>query len=350
MKSKGKKLFLRVCLALVFMLVLTGCEPRMIANGDMVEDEASKDKTEEVTTEEWSIDSLKEGVTTAIDTDTRYKALVPSKEDAEECIRYYGKKQRGKYSNPEVTEIELQMEKDYDVFAVNLGEMDIETAKDVERAFSYMYEEYPMLRGKLTNITLGNFKSSEHGKIAVTQDKEFVINKDYGICPYVVKHEIILGAGSFMNRKNLLKTCEEMVDAGHWPEKMDISALVAHELGHQVLNVIAMQEFGLTTPYYITEDNQDAYSMYLTDELAMNQTVPKKVLETAFAKWQENHEGDYEAFCAEISDYAIGRQPDGGISYPETFAEAVTDVYLNGENAADASKVICEVAKEMGED
>lgn len=343
---KNRRKYVAVILGMVWLIAMFGMAYYFLGTKKNV---VSQSLPKEATTKEWSIDSLKEGVTTAVDTDTRYKALVASKEDAEECIREYGKKQREKYSNPEVTEMELQMEQDYDIFAVNLGEIDVETAKDIERAFSYMYEEYPMLRGTLTNVSLGNFENTESGKIAVTQCNEFVINQEFAVCPYVIKHEIILGAGSFLNRKNLLKECEEMEKTGHWPKNMDISALVVHELGHQVLNIIAMQEFGLTTPYYITEDNQDAYSMYLTDLLSANQTVPKKVLETAFAKWQENHEGDYEAFCAEISDYAIGKQPDGGISYPETFAEGIADYYLNGENVADASKVICEVAKEMGE-
>ena len=319
----------------------------LIGNEDKEEGDPTGKELETAGEDEWSVDRLKAGFETAIQYDKQYKAYISSREEAERKIREYGEQQRELYSNPEVTEIEKQMEQDYGLFAVNLGEVDVETARDIERAFSYMYREYPLLQGTLTNVSLGNLEGFANGKIAVTQINEFIINEEFGVCPHVVKHEIILGAATFLNRENFLKTCERMTESGHWPENTDISSVVVHELGHQLLNAYAMRQFGLQDPYYITEENEDAYSAYLTDSLSSYQEIPKQVLNEAYERWESGHPGeDYTTFCKEISEYAVGTQTDGGISYPETFAEAIADIYLHGEDAADASRKIDEVIRE----
>lgn len=293
---------------------------------------------------EWSPEILKKDRVTAIDYSGKIYAYTASKKDARKEIVSYGKEQRKKYDNLKVREIELQMEKEFGIFAVNLGEMDEETAKDVMRAFSYMYETYPCLKGALTNVTLGNPDSFSDGKIAVTECREFVINGEFTVCPFVVKHEIVLFAPSFLQRETLLKKCRDGADSRYWPKNMEISAIVVHELGHQLLNAYAMKAFGFHDIYYITGENQEAYNLYITDSLSSRQTVPKAVLTKAYHAWEQTHAGeDYESFCRSISEYAAAIQKDGGISYTETFAEAITDVYLNKEHAADASKSIQEL-------
>ena len=100
--------------------------------------------------EQWNPGQMRRGLETAIEYEKTYSAYVPSGEKAEEAIRDYGVMQRKKYTSlPEVKEIELQMEETCGILAVNLGEMDVETAGDVERAFAYMYETYPELYGSL---------------------------------------------------------------------------------------------------------------------------------------------------------------------------------------------------------
>lgn len=293
-------------------------------------------------TENWSIENLREGLRTAIEYDKQYNSYISSVEQAQQAIKEYGVRQRENYSNPPVEKIELQMETDFDILAVNLGEIEEETAKDIQRAFAYMYEAYPQLKGTITNVSLGNFENAKAGNIAITQNTEFIIHEEFGRYPFVVKYEIILNAAKFMKREKLLKDCEYQVTTGYWPEGADISSIVVHELGHQLLNVIAMEQFGLEDACYITEKNGEAYSRYVTDSLSVNQEVAKEVLEAAYTIWREefHHTGTEAEFRSSISGYAKGEQADGGISYGETFAEAIADVYLNGEGAADASKAI----------
>lgn len=301
---------------------------------------ASKVSSEEE--QMWSPDSLKKGMVTAVEYDKQYDAYVASEQAARQAIVDYGVLQRQNYSNPEVEQIELQMERDYDIMSVNLGEMDVETAKDVNAAFAYMYQTYPTLQGTLTNLTIGNLENFSN--TALTQTREFIINGESGNCPFVIKREIILGAGKFLRRDRLLKTCEEQASIGHWPVNSNISSIVVHELGHHLMDVYTATKFGFEG-CYVTEENEDAYWKYYSDFLKMNQTVPQEVLQTAFERWvkEYGHEGSIEDFQASISEYARGIQTDGGISYSETVAEAVADVYLNGEQAADASRLIVEI-------
>ncbi len=335
----------QVC-AVLFFLILIVLSVVLCWKRFLVIQSREKNSTEQSTTEAWNPEQMREGLSTVIEYDKQYNRTVSSAEEAKELIRSYGETQRALYDNPKVKEIELQMEQDYGIFAVNLGEMDIETALDVEQAFSYMYETYPVLQGSLTNLTLGNFSKEKGSYVAKTHCREFVMNGDFFTRPTVVKYEIMLGAAKFRNRENLLKICENGVREGHWPEGMNISALVVHELGHHLQNVIAMKCFGLDNAYYITEENETAFSAYLTDNLKDNQSLAKEMDAAAYEIWrvQYGHTGTQEEFRGSISGYAKGIQADGGISYSETFAEAITDVYLHGDSACDASKAFLQMA------
>lgn len=292
----------------------------------------------------WSPDSLLKERKTVIDSKIVYSCYIKDIETAEKELRLSGEETRALYENEPVEKIEKEIEKEYGIYAVNLGEMDVETAKDIQRAVEYVYNRYPVIEGTLTNITLGNLDTSKSGIIAITRTREFMINETNGVAPFVMKHEIVLSAYSFLKREELLKTCREGAENGRWPQGMDISALVVHELGHQVLNAVAMAYYGYEHPYYVTEDTMDAFSFYITDSLAANQEIPKMVCNEAFEKWKTDYpKGSYEDFCNSISGYATGIQDDGGISYCETVAEAVTDIYLNGERASFASICVEEV-------
>ena len=340
--NRNKKLLFIACGLLLLISILAGMlifllSGKSVGNADGGEAEGA-----------WSARQLRKGLETAVEYDGKYNSYISSPEEARKAIREYGELQREKYSNPKVEEIELEMEKEFGLCAVNLGEMDEATAEDVRRAFSYMYETYPQLHGTLTNFTVGNFYGQSASYTALTRNQVFIIHEVDGEFPYVVKYEIILNAAKFFDRGKMLAECERQVADGYWPENTDISSIVVHELGHQLLNVYAMDQYGLEEAWYITEQNADAYSMYVTDSLADNQTVAAELEKRAYGLWQEayGNTGTVEQFRESISLYARGLQPDGGISYGETFAEAVADVYLNGENAADASRAMVEALEE----
>ncbi len=286
---------------------------------------------------------------TAIHYQVVYNMEITSVDMAAAAIAEEGRRQRANYDNPEVEAIEHRMEEEFGIFAVNLGEMSLETAEAVYDGFSYMYKKYPCLQGSLTNLTLGNMGNKTGGTMARTDRMAFVVNGDYGQCPFVEKYYIVLNARAFLDDEELEKTCRQLAESGYWPEGADVSSILVHELGHQLQNVIVQKKFGLKCPYYITEENVDAFSLYNTDRLSPGDNTTEKILNKAYERWQEvyGNRGEYEEFVRSISDYAMGDEKKGKYSASETFAEAVADVYLNGENAADASKAITEIIDEI---
>lgn len=278
-----------------------------------------------------------------------YNMEITSVQMAAEAIVEEGQRQRENYDNPQVERIELKMEEEFGIFAVNLGEMSLETAKAVYEGFSYMYEKYPCLQKTLTNLTLGNMGNRTGGTVALTDRMIFVVNGDYGNCPFVEKYCIVLNARVFLDDERLEKTCRNLAESGYWPKGANVSSILVHELGHQLQNVIVQKKFGLECPYYITEENLDAFSLYNTDRLSLEGNITEEILNRAYEMWREvyGNKGEYEEFVRSISEYAMGDEKEEKYSPSETFAEAVADVYLNGENAADASKAITKIIDEI---
>lgn len=279
---------------------------------------------------------------TAIDYQVVYNLKVDSKEKAMGAIKEEGRRQRDKYDNPDVKLIELKMEEEFGILAVNLGEISEETAWAVYEGFAYMYQTYPCLQDSLTNLTLGNMGNLTGGTVAMTDRMAFLVNGSPGNYPFVEKYMIVLNAREFLNEDKLNRVCERLSRSGYWPEGANISSLMVHELGHQLQNVVAWKEFGLKDPYYITAENGDAFGLFHTDRLSSTDNLTVKILEEAYEIWQQEYgkEGSYEDFVFSISRYAMGGEMSLDYLPSETFAEAFTDIYLNGEEAADASKAV----------
>lgn len=298
-------------------------------------------------TEEESSDGL--GPHTGIKHDQLYMGSVKDEETALSLIAQYGEMQRERYDNSLVKDIEDNLQAKYGITSVNLGELDIETAKDIERGISYMFDTYPIMKGSLNTFSLANLTGREGGYIALTQTADFIIENDEGI-PKVVRNEIILNANKWLNREQMLGMCKENVASGYWCENAtDPSKIIVHELGHQLLNVLRAKEYGFVSsidssvymPTLLNESNKEAYLQYYWAGTALNQDLEKGLMQDAYNEWKSSgNKGTEEDFRLSISKYANGTQSDGGISYHETFAEAIADVYCNGDNAADASKMV----------
>ena len=285
---------------------------------------------------------------TAINYQIVYNLKITSPEMALDAIREEGQRQRENYENPPVEAIELKMEEEFGISAVNLGEMSEKTALAVYDAFAYMYEKYPRLYGSLTNLTLGNMGNRTGGTLAKTDRMAFIVNGSYGEYPFVEKYLIILNARAFLDDEALEETCTRQMEYGYWPKGSNVSSLLVHELGHQLQNVIVQKQFGLTCPYYITEENGESFALYHTDRMSRSDNITEEILEKAYEKWQEDYEhpGEYEEFVESISRYAMGDEKENRYSPSETFAEAFADIYLNGTDASDAAKAIEAIAEE----
>lgn len=235
-------------------------------------------------------------------------------------------------------EIEVAMEQQFGIDEVELAQMEPELAQKVYRAFSYMYERYPVLYHKITNVEVEEIAS---GAVAKAEYVEIPSNQEE-LYPIQMKQQVTLGEREFLNEVRLTNLIRKSTADGHWMEGTDVDSIVVHELEHILLNVIRMERYGLEDFCDITEENADAFSAYQTDVLSMNQTTAQEIVNAAYLSYEKKEQTDMTLEEAKemISGYASGEQEDGGISYEETIAEAMADLYLHGENAASFSKEI----------
>lgn len=293
------------------------------------------------------------GPYTKVRHDQLYLGEINDIDDAKKLIAEYADMQRERYENPKINDIELSLQKKYDISGVNLGEMDIDTAKDIQKGVEYMYDTYPILKGTLNTLTVANFTGSDLGIVALTQTTDFIrVSQDLET-PKVIRNEILLNANTFFNRDMLLQSCKEKTESGYWCKNAtDPSKIIVHELGHQLVNVLRAKKTGFVTgntylPCVVTDANYDQYVEYEWAGTALRQDVETELVNNAYKTWSATQSGSEEDFRRSISEYAVGVKSDLGISYHETIAEAISDVYCNGKDASMASLLIVEEINKM---
>lgn len=269
---------------------------------------------------------------------------VDDEETAREIIRLQGEAFRTEASeDSEVREIEKRIEKNCEIEAVNLQDLDLEMAQYIEVACEYMYDRYPCLKGFLTNISVQENISESTGVIALYDTDTFLSTSEGDdVYPFTVKRQILLDQEDFYKPQRIKNIIKRSVREGHWRENTSVKSIFVHELTHCLIDCLVCETHGLGKSICITEENGDAFGECVTQGLAINQTMEKDICNTAYENYKTEQETEctYEEFCTEISLYAIGTQEDGGISYGETIAEAMTDVYINGADCNPASQAI----------
>lgn len=233
-------------------------------------------------------------------------------------------------------EIQQRLETDFGIGEVDLAGMEPETAREIYAAFSGMTERYPVLKGSLGSLRVGEVPA---GTVAVTEYAE-ISSAAEGLYPIKMELRIVLGEREFLNPTRLENLIRKSVAEGHWMEGTKVETLLVHELAHVLISRIRMERYGLTDFTCITEENASAFSSYHMDGVNGNQTTAREITENAYESYRKERELSYEEACGSISGYASGEQEDGGISYEETIAEAVVDGYLHGEAAGKFSKEI----------
>lgn len=321
------------------ILGMSGCSDHIkeVSTEDIINVVSTQQPTEQPTKESKEEPMVRKK--TAIVFDHSKVGLILSEQEAIEAINEEGAQQRRRYNNPVIHEIEERMQEEYGILQVNLGEMNEEMARKIESACSYMYDKYPILKGKVSNLTLGNLPGDN--TLAKVDYREFIVPNDASY-PIVMKHELILNARDFLNQERLQNTINRTVKASQWMDGMNIEGVIVHELGHSLIDVLRMEHYGITCPFYITKEQEEAYVEFNTDELASNQTMLKELLQDSFEEYKKGTGKDvtFEEFCKSISGYASGIQEDGGQSYDETCAEVFVDEYLHGQQCSESARYI----------
>lgn len=283
---------------------------------------------------------------TAIITDNVYSGIsVKSIDDARKLINQDSINQKKSDYPKEIMDIENEIINKYSITAVNLKEMDVEFAKELESVIKKIYEDYPGARGYLTNLTLTNLDMSQSGVIALFMPIfTFGTSNTTTTRPWVIKTQVQLNAKYFLNPERIDVAVETSSKAGHFPKNATKYSPVAHEFGHY-LSFIALLNHYSTNSILVIEDNQiqNYYDIYKDFG---NGTFSKKILEEAYQNYLSSNQSiGFDEWRGQISEYALAKDATGNYIYDETVAEAFHDVYLNGNNANIASKYIVEVLK-----
>ena len=285
---------------------------------------------------------------TVIITDNVYSGMkIENSKDAYNLISKDSTDQKSKCPK-EILEVEQQIIKDYNISAVNLCEMDVDFAKEVSNVFKVVYEEFPTIKGSITNLSLINSnKVDNSGTIAQFMPVfQFATSDDVSTYPWVIKTQIQLVSQFFLNEERLKSTTKSSSDAGWFPKNSNELSPVAHELGHYISFLTMIKHHNTKSILMINENNainlytiindfgKGEYSLLLITEAYNNY---KRDVGTSLT---------LDEWRGEISGYALAKNEEGKYIYDETIAEAFHDVYLNKDKANVASRYIVNVLKE----
>jgi len=246
----------------------------------------------------------------------------------------------------EIKSIEDEIISKYGITAVNLCEMDIEFARELENVFEKIYTDYPQVRGYITNLTLVNASLSDGYIAAFMPVFNFATAKTSSTYPWVIKTQVLLNTSYFLNPERLEASVVDGSNSGHFPPNATIYSPVAHELGHYLSFLAMMKNYQLNSILLVDNNNVNTFYELYSDFGEGNYSL--SMIKEAYSKYQKDTNTDLtlDEWRGTISQYALAKDNSGEYIYDETVAEAFHDVYLNGDYAKDASKYIVDVLKE----
>lgn len=284
--------------------------------------------------------SKKIGVT-SINYDNIYYINIPTTEEVVlNQVREDSLKQKENCSQ-DIIDIENRIIANYQIEAVNLCELNTDFALEVEKAIKYIYDEYPTARGYLTHISLGNVPES--GTIAFFQwYAPITLSYVDGLTGY--RSRIILNSNYYLNESKFESSVEYSTAMGHFPKNATKYSALIHEFGHY-LSFIATNNYYSSKPQIIYSQSNSTSPYFLAILDFAEGSHSKRMIEEAYQNYKAktNTSYSFDEFRATISGYAMATDENGEYIYDEPVAEAFHDVYLNGNNAADASKEIVSV-------
>ena len=288
---------------------------------------------------------LSDGVTVVVSDNVYDKASINSREDAKELITVDSDTQKDKCDSEDIKKIERRLEVKHDIIAVNLCEMDLKYAKQLEKTVDKVFASFPTVKGYLTNITLTNPKDNASYIAAFTATQLFATSNSVDTYPHVYKMVMNLNSSYFLDLDYLKDSVESAENSGYFPKGASTTSVVAHEFGHYISFVALLRSTFLNDTLLLSKDNYNKYKK-LVDSWNRGD-FSKKIIDEAFNNYKKKYKNNISIhdFKASISEYAIATDENGEYIYDETVAEAFHDYYLNDSNAKKASLEIIKVLK-----
>lgn len=245
----------------------------------------------------------------------------------------------------EIVEIENRIIKKYEIDAINMCEMDVEFAKELENVIKLLYEEFPSARNYLTNITLVNGTMSQNYIAAFQPYFPFATSDKTNGFPVIVKTQILLNTNYFLNTKKIEASVKDGSRSGHFPKNATRYSPLAHEFAHYFSFIAMLKSYNFDSFIYMEENNYDGYVKIMEDFSKGNFSL--KMIEEAYNNYKRktNTTMGILQFRESISGYAVAKDQNGDYIYDETIAEAFHDYYLNKDLASEASKEVVQVLK-----
>lgn len=282
---------------------------------------------------------------TVIITDNFYSGVkISNRSDALKLITEDSVNQKNNCPS-EIKKIEEQIIKDYGITAVNLCELDIEYAKEMVNVLETVYKEYPSIKGYITNFSITNTSMSQNYIAAFMASFIFAASDSSSGYPWVIKTQILLNSTYFLNIQKLESGVKSSSEVGHFPKNATKYSPVAHEFGHYISFLAMMKSYNSESILLIDDNNIDTFYNMVTDH---NKGVfSLSMIQEAYNNYKKdtNTTLSLDEWRGTISSYALAKNNSGDYLYDETIAESFHDVYLNGDNAADASKYVIAVLK-----
>lgn len=290
--------------------------------------------------------SKKSKYSTVIVYDNTYSGMeINNDKDAYDLIVKDSVNQKDSCSS-EIIDIENNIISKYGITAVNLCEMNVDFARELGNVFKKIYDEYPSVRGYITNLTLVNASMSDNYIAAFMPAFNFATSDSKSTYPWVIKTQVLLNTSYFLNTERLETSVTDGSNSGHFPPNATIYSPIAHELGHYLSFLAMMKSYKLDSILLIDNENLNTFYSLYSDFGEGNYSLT--MINEAYEKYRRdtNTKLTLDEWRGTISQYALAKDNSGEYIYDETIAEAFHDVYLNDEGAKDASKYIVSILKE----
>ncbi len=289
--------------------------------------------------------TIKNNGVTAIKTDNIYYLNIADEVEAKKKISEDSTSQKGT-CDKKIIEIEERIIKNYGITAVNLCEMDVSFAKEVENVIKTIYNKYPQARGYLTNLSLINTTMTENYIACFMPIFQFIFPANGNTYPITNKTQIFLNSAYFLNSKYLSDSMKDASLRGHFPKNTTRSSSVAHEFGHYLSFITMLKKYGVTDILTMTESNMPTIYKIANDFSKGENSL--SIITEAYNNYKSKYNSteSLDEFRASISSYAVAKDNEGNYIYDETIAESFHDVYLNKDKAAKASIEVIAVLNE----
>ena len=280
---------------------------------------------------------------------------VTSKEQAHEMITKDSNNQKERcaknVSNYEKTrQLEEKMERNYGITAVNFCEMDYNYLVNLEKQIKKVYQEFPMLKGHITNLSISNPNTFENsGAMAAFNPSSEFIREPVLSDKYTVnKTRIYLNSESFLSIPQLRDTVKSRVNDGWFVPNANEYSIVIHEFGHALSSLAVLRNTSGIDSYLLK--NRKNLSKVKTVTGDYNEGIlSKTMIEEAMDKYESKYKKRYNSileFLSQISSYATStNSKTGELVYDEGIAEAFHDYFVNGNKAKPESVEIVKVLK-----